>query len=294
MHQKNSFDLLRLIFSLLVLISHSFVLAQGKGTPDYFQQLTGSDISLSAIGVYGFFIISGYLVYQSLVRSDTVFIYLKKRALRIFPGLAVSLAITLITCVIMFHGIIGTKQFYTYIPENLSLYKLQFGITGVFSTNPFPNAINGSLWTIAYEFTFYILLSFLLLFKAVRVMVLNIAFLILTVMLIFFYNRLKVYDYILSVEYVMKFAYLFCLGAFLSALNVNISFPLRGALNKLFTFTGDLSYGIYIYAFPVQQSIVHLFPGTTQLALLAWSLCVTLVLAFLSWRFIEYPALKLK
>lgn len=58
---------------------------------------------------------------------------------------------------------------------------------------------------------------------------------------------------------------------------------------------GDFSYGIYIYAFPVQQTIVHLFGGTMP-PLLNFVLAfpVTLALAFCSWHLIEKPALRLK
>jgi peptidoglycan/LPS O-acetylase OafA/YrhL len=56
----------------------------------------------------------------------------------------------------------------------------------------------------------------------------------------------------------------------------------------------DYSYGIYIYAFPVQQTWVYFWP---QMPLPTYFLCTfftTLVLAALSWHFVEKPALKLK
>lgn len=57
----------------------------------------------------------------------------------------------------------------------------------------------------------------------------------------------------------------------------------------------DLSYGVYIYAFPVQQSVVALGGGTTGYwGTLVSSLVVTLALAALSWRLVEKPSLELK
>lgn len=56
----------------------------------------------------------------------------------------------------------------------------------------------------------------------------------------------------------------------------------------------DYSYGIYIYAFPVQQSLVTLGWGTTPLANLGLGLAVTLLFAAPSWHLIERPALALK
>jgi peptidoglycan/LPS O-acetylase OafA/YrhL len=57
---------------------------------------------------------------------------------------------------------------------------------------------------------------------------------------------------------------------------------------------GDYSYGLYLWQFPVQQCLVRAFPGLTPGSLMASSFPITLVLAMLSWRFIEAPALTRK
>ena len=58
---------------------------------------------------------------------------------------------------------------------------------------------------------------------------------------------------------------------------------------------GDFSYGMYVYAFPVQQTFVHFFRAySTPLRLFVVSFLTTLCLAALSWHFIEKPVLKLK
>ena len=59
---------------------------------------------------------------------------------------------------------------------------------------------------------------------------------------------------------------------------------------------GDLSYGMYIFAFPVQQIVVSLgrhrdWSFATHLGL---SLLVTSVLAYVSWHVIEQRALRFK
>jgi peptidoglycan/LPS O-acetylase OafA/YrhL len=57
---------------------------------------------------------------------------------------------------------------------------------------------------------------------------------------------------------------------------------------------GDFSYGLYIYAFPVQQTLVALFPAWGRSEHFAAAYAATLLCAVLSWRFIEAPALSLK
>jgi peptidoglycan/LPS O-acetylase OafA/YrhL len=62
------------------------------------------------------------------------------------------------------------------------------------------------------------------------------------------------------------------------------------AYNRL----GDYSYGLYIYAFPVQQTAVALFPGISPLRLILISAPITVALAALSWHLVEKRALRLK
>jgi peptidoglycan/LPS O-acetylase OafA/YrhL len=58
---------------------------------------------------------------------------------------------------------------------------------------------------------------------------------------------------------------------------------------------GDLSYGTYIWAFPVQQIVsAALGAWVTWYLNLAISLPVVLALAWVSWHFVEAPALRLK
>lgn len=56
----------------------------------------------------------------------------------------------------------------------------------------------------------------------------------------------------------------------------------------------DYSYGIYLYAFPVQQAIMHSAPTQSALALFAMTMLATVPLAMLSWHLVEKPALNLK
>lgn len=56
----------------------------------------------------------------------------------------------------------------------------------------------------------------------------------------------------------------------------------------------DYSYGLYVYAFPIQQALVQLMPHSSLSALVLLSFAVTLPFAALSWHLVEKPALRLK
>ncbi|WP_295959973.1 acyltransferase [Rhodoferax sp.] len=58
---------------------------------------------------------------------------------------------------------------------------------------------------------------------------------------------------------------------------------------------GNLSYGMYIYAFPVQQTLIWLYRDTLSWqTLLGLALAITLTLAFASWHLVEKRALQWK
>ena len=63
---------------------------------------------------------------------------------------------------------------------------------------------------------------------------------------------------------------------------------------RAFNDWGDCSYGVYIYAFPIQQTLAFLFPGMPLIAMILCSGAITLAVAALSWTLIERRTLALK
>jgi len=57
---------------------------------------------------------------------------------------------------------------------------------------------------------------------------------------------------------------------------------------------GDFSYGIYIYAFPIQQSISHFLPGISILNMFLLTSAIVLPVSILSYKYIEIRALKFR
>lgn len=108
-----------------------------------------------------FFILSGYLISASWEQYPRFNVFIAKRSLRIFPGLIVA-TVSTVVIVGFFFSSLSLWSYFTdpatlqYL-NNIFLINAQYFLPGgAFSTNPFPNAINGSIWTLAYEFLMYI------------------------------------------------------------------------------------------------------------------------------------------
>jgi peptidoglycan/LPS O-acetylase OafA/YrhL len=61
-----------------------------------------------------------------------------------------------------------------------------------------------------------------------------------------------------------------------------------------FNRVGDYSYGVYVYSFPIQQTVVQRLPGIEPLTLFGYAFPVVLAIAAVSWHALEKPALGLK
>ncbi|TAK15493.1 MAG: acyltransferase, partial [Rhizorhabdus sp.] len=90
-HHSNNIGLIRLAFASLVVIAHAYVLtgiAMQEPLAVYTETFT-----LGSLGVDGFFLISGYLITQSMIGSRSQGEYLLKRMLRIYPAFMIAYVI---------------------------------------------------------------------------------------------------------------------------------------------------------------------------------------------------------
>ena len=158
----NSFGILRLMLAVTVLFQHSLVLS-GNGQLVYFGYFKGAD--LGSTGVAGFFAISGFLLAGSAQRLSSR-AFLIHRIFRLVPGLWFALVISafLLVPLASFFGASDSEFKYfsgkdsslTYVLLNMGLVVFQDSIGNVFAINPYPKAVNGSLWTLAPEFVCYV------------------------------------------------------------------------------------------------------------------------------------------
>ncbi|MEO6109549.1 MAG: acyltransferase [Candidatus Saccharimonadales bacterium] len=333
MTRKNSFDAIRLFAAILVIFSHSFALT---GQPEPAAKL----VSLGAVGVWIFFILSGYLISKSWEQYPRFNVFFAKRALRIFPGLIVAILVT-IAVTGLFFTTVPLKQFllsqetWGYL-NNIFLYNNTFTLPGVFTDNVYPGAVNGSIWTLCYEFTMYIAVAIIgvlklykrikplyfwvFLFIAVLVVLINgnpilnqsLFYLTFSQFLIFalvYFSGVMMHKYEKKIKLNTKLGVV-SLVVFIGATLLFPKFaPLFASLflayaifsigrHSLFSSLseriGDLSYGTYIYAFPIQQMIESVTHTPNPYKMFVLSLVLTLATAALSWHFIESKALVLK
>ena len=154
----NNFHLVRLLLALMVVAYHAVALS---GVPSWAE--SEMPLSIAAeLGVQGFFVVSGYLVWISLSASRSVGIYIEKRARRLLPAyIVVVLACAGAALVFSEASRADLEAVGRYVGWNLSFLNfMEPGLPGVFEANRF-REINGALWTLKIEVLFYLILPVL-------------------------------------------------------------------------------------------------------------------------------------
>ena len=322
----NNFDTVRFLAAVAVLVSHSFPLAYGVNSVQPLGAFSRDQTNLGFIAVLVFFVISGYLITQSFDRSPVPLRFITARVLRIFPGLFVVLVLTA-TVLGATVTSLPLHQYFTdadtarYVYGGLFLVGLQFDLPGAFQGNPTSETVNGSLWTLWYELLMYLVvlaLGVCRLLNRSTVLALWAGAMILHWLWIgghyvefgtSFLSGSVLYlwrDRILLDWRLALFSTVVLIGALVTE-GFRLAFATFGAYLVMFLTVapvvrlpnlarwGDLSYGIYIVAYPVQQA-VSLLLGTkvTWYWNIVLSLPIVLALAWVSWHAVEKPALRLK
>lgn len=154
--KSNAFNFLRLACCLVVIYEHCVVLS-GADFPCY---------DLRGIAVNIFFILSGFWVTQSFLKSGSIKEYAIKRVKKILPQywlvvFACAVGLSAFS-VLPLREYFCDSIFYKYLASNiLTLNFIQPNLPGVFEGLALNGSVNGSLWTIKIEIGFYILLPFI-------------------------------------------------------------------------------------------------------------------------------------
>lgn len=327
--ENNNFTLVRLLASLAVIFGHAYALTPGATEEDPLGRLLHFDYS-GSLAVKLFFFLSGMMVTTSFVKDPRPFYFLIKRALRIFPALVVCTLVTVfligpILTDVSLGSYFSSGETWRYVFLNSTLYDLQWKLPGLFTSSPY--GPNGSIWTLPLEWICYYLLAFLgddQFFRS-RTSAALFALAVIVVSLIFpkklpwfglnadayllpacfatgvlfgLYRRRIVISWRLCLALWAAFVFLALLGwvvypfyiAFFYTVVAVATSPIL--LGKART-SVDVSYGVYLYGFPIQQSLYHLMPTMNVHANQALASLIAVGVGFLSWRLIERHAIDL-
>jgi len=335
---RNAFGFLRLAFASLVIVSHVPETAYGSIAREPLHALFGT-ISFGTISVYGFFVISGYLIAGSYIGSASGASYFAKRIARIYPGFIVASLVCLMIVAPIAHGDLLTgKMAVTHMVHILTLQPPD--VSGVFKGTYFP-VLNGSMWTISYEFRCYLMVPLLgvlgllhrrwtvpmlaaLLMGAGLLMPASLAATIntlpahpgvwmgrvpdlLTLTAIFFSgatfylfrHEIRLTHLGAGVAAAVLIAGLFSpiaapivaatAGAYL------IFYAAQRGAGTVFSKinnVNDVSYGLYLYAWPIGKLIQWFVPGLGIWATTALTLVLAYVAGWVSWLVIEKPVME--
>lgn len=321
------FDYLRLTLAVVIVAFHSVVTTGGHAAQR--ELLDGPAGPFFQLLLPMFFALSGFLVAGSLLRSDSLLVFVGLRVLRIFPALAVDT----LFCALLLGPLLTSlspsayfsdPQFHAYL---LNLFGvIHYLLPGVFRDNPMPE-VNGQLWTIPAELECYVVLTLLALVGAHRRRALMLGLVaagvavlqarvwagasspwagrlllgcfLAGVLLHLFRDRVRwnaaagalALAATLVCLQVPSLLYLAALPASYLTVWLGLHNPRKVGLLR----SGDYSYGLFLYGFPLQQALVATVPAAqVWWGNLLLALPLTLAFAALSWHLFEKRALARK
>jgi peptidoglycan/LPS O-acetylase OafA/YrhL len=294
------------------------------------------------VGVDGFFLLSGYLITKSFLNSKTYTDYLLKRILRIVPGYFVAFWISF-----LFVGWLGGGTPFTMLRDNWLKPVLHLAflgdpyVDGVFHGLPFAY-VNGSMWTIGYEFRCYLLVALLgalgllhrrAIYIAIPALLIPIGLTHLLSLHFPYESNLPYYVVTGTLANDARFIAVFlCGGAFYLFRDKVVYSPLGATLAAILlgpalfipwlsevalTVLGgyllfwfalcvtskrlarvgngiDLSYGMYLYAWPIQILLIWYFPHISPWIVFVIATPLSALCGYVSWTVVEKPFLNLK
>lgn len=313
--------LIRYVLAFFVFYSHAFAIYK-LNEPSLYP----GGHSLGWYSVNGFFFISGILISQSFEKRGVIS-YVGARILRLFPAYIFSLFLSVIM-ILLFDIVSIDLQFistaFNFIFSNFfPLQQIQFGvILGAWSGSGQPGVLNAPMWTIPFEFFCYLFIVPMLLTSKINIVLKVFLFVAALYFLInlgilsengFRFDFLRVLAYFMmgvafyqiifhkqgvknlfiSVFLILIFEGSFSeffLGILLVLIILFVGFYVKNLFPKFIKY--DLSYGFYIYAWPVTQSAQALIDNVYLGICL--SFMMLLVVSGLSYFFLELPMLNQK
>lgn len=330
---QNSFNAVRLFAAIAVVVSHSYLLLLAG---DHSEPLDWAPYNLGQIAVNVFFFLSGMMLSRSYALRPDWRRFALARILRVFPaliacGFVVAWVLGPLATTLSIERYFADPRTLLYpfvVPFLFDVATLP----GIFQHGFNPGEVNAPLWTIKYELLAYLafgIASALGLTQRRRLVLIATIVLGATLTVTLMLHTFEASP----IGSFLRFSFCFALGAtafqyaehikmppLLAAVGVGAAFALWatpiGAVASIIGFAGlalllggldlgwltrsttrtDISFGLYLYAWPLQQMLLMLrdAEGPWGLALFALPLVGAMGVALASWHLIEKPALRLK
>ncbi|WP_409433711.1 acyltransferase family protein [Litorimonas sp. RW-G-Af-16] len=329
----NFFTPLRLIFASLVVIGHAFAIAMRDPTlePQILHHYTFSYLAVNMFFIASGFLVTKSMLYRGDAAGFTSARALRIFPALIVHVLFVMLIIGPMSTNLPLREFFSSPDWYLQPLKVLTFYETAMFMPGTFASNA-EQMGSAPLWTLRYEVLAYIgtLAIFMLGLMRKKWMVLA-QFILPAIAYLVFYATGWV-DYLPATGInLLRFGIAYGLGATIYAYRKRLSFnwlvlPLLLGLTALTAKTplveitmnifiayfvmwaayvkiprlnwtqklSDTSYGIYIYHWAVMQMLFQWMPNLSVLALFAIGFPITVILAWLSWTFVEKPMLSKK
>jgi peptidoglycan/LPS O-acetylase OafA/YrhL len=335
--RQNNIGFIRLLAASMVIVSHSAELINGDRSSELLTRMFGS-LSLGELGVDIFFLVSGYLITKSYLSSGDGK-YLAKRINRIYPGYLVAYAISVFIVAPLAGVALSSLKFGDYAKIfGHALWLDMPHLDGAFAAQQY-HFLNGSMWTISYEFRCYLFVMLAGTFGFYKRRVFPVCLTIILLVLQLLVTRdvnpsstgfLLVKNVLTgNLVYLIRFTFIFSSGSLFFLFRDKIKYTGSAAFlcilcllvfmfsDKLaepaiccfgayalfyFAFEArrfninrdyDISYGVYLYAWPLAVLILLHYPRITQGYLSLVTFVLTAMAGVISWYAIEKPATKL-
>lgn len=295
--RDNNLGLIKMVAAFAVIYSHCFALCLGPDAASYLSVFTAGHLSPGGIAVGLFFLFGGFYIAKSCESHPKAGDFFSLRLIRILPPLVLVVVLCVFIVGPCFTSIPVLDYFresgtYAYLLNAVMI--LQHPLPGVFESNPYSSVINGPLWTLPVEFVCYILCYIffrITRFDKKRAFVLSLPCAMAIVcwfvfagdyqlsvvravvlfyigVLLWIYREKIVINDVLGIASFVLFGILVAFKADLLAMLFPFVYamlwltytdrllPISRALSKY-----EVSYGVYLWGWPVQQMLISLWPA---------------------------------
>ncbi len=327
--ENNNMDIFRVVAAFMVIYGHAYAIISADGSSDVLGRFLVFDYS-GSLAVKIFFFLSGLVVTNSLLERRDVRQFVVSRFFRLWPALVIVLGAWAFILGPMFSTKSLQQYFsdfsvYEYFLRGV-LMDIRFDLPGVFQENAF-KSVNGSLWSIPFEVYAYIALIAAFLLGAMNSKPAVVLFFLVILIDPILDNKL-LFTWLPQNKEVALLAPCFALGSVFAVFKDKIKINMEifiGAWVLYFLFktstynfyffyfsifysivfissrvwilkfkpTFDISYGVYLWGWPVQQVMAQIFPhygvGFNQIS----SMIASALLGYASWKLVESRFIKI-